>query len=62
MEIDERTDLAKFREELREPIRNLREKRIEGNIEEEAEDLEKCMGRGEVGRQASSHIINCISD
>ena len=68
--MNERTVFAKFREELGERIRNMREKRIDRNMEEEGEELEKCMKRI-VGRtiekvygvqQDFSHIINCISD
>ena len=42
--MNERIDLAKFWEELEEPIRNMREKRIGRNVEE-GEELEKCMKR-----------------
>ena len=32
-------------EELGEPIRNMRDKRIDRNVEEEGKELEKCMKR-----------------
>ena len=47
--MNERTDLAKFREELGVSIRKMRDKRIDRNMEEEGEELEKCM-KSIVGR------------
>ena len=43
--INEQTDWAKFRQELGEAIRNMRERRVDRNIEAEGIELEKCLKR-----------------
>ena len=43
--INEQTDCAIFRQELGEAIRNMRERRVDRNIEEEGIEFEKCLKR-----------------
>ena len=43
--MNEQTDWAKFREQSGEAIRDMGEKRVDRNIEEEGIELEKCMKR-----------------